>query len=127
MQRKKKWRGYFTFSRRERNVGIYLMVMIVFITIAPFLLGFVQPEPVSISKEIIANLDYHFVEVEEKNQPMIHHFNTHQKIIQTVILLMTKKVKLQQLNYHYFILIPIKFLNNNGCNLELLLMLPTDW
>ena len=42
------------------------MVMIVFITIAPFLLGFVQPEPVSISKEIIANLDYHFVEVEEK-------------------------------------------------------------
>ncbi|MBP8249732.1 MAG: hypothetical protein KAX72_06490, partial [Chitinophagales bacterium] len=66
MQRKKKWRGYFTFSRRERNVGIYLMVMIVFITIAPFLLGFVQPEPVSISKEIIANLDYHFVEVEEK-------------------------------------------------------------
>jgi len=66
MQRKKKWRGYFTFSRRERNVGIYLMVMIVFITIAPFLLGFVQPEPVPISKEIIANLDYHFVEVEEK-------------------------------------------------------------
>jgi hypothetical protein len=66
MQRKKKWRGYFTFSRRERNVGIYLMVMIVFITIAPFLLGFVQPKPVSISKEIIANLDYHFVEVEEK-------------------------------------------------------------
>lgn len=66
MQRKKKWRGYFTFSRRERNVGIYLMVMIVCITISPFLLGFMQPKPVAVSKEIITNLNYHFVEVEEK-------------------------------------------------------------
>lgn len=61
MQRKQRWRGYFTFSRRERNVGMYLMILIVFVTITPFLLGFIQPEPDKISPDIIAQLNYNFI------------------------------------------------------------------
>lgn len=67
--RKKKWREYFTFSRRERNVGLYLLVLIVVITISPAFVRIIQPEPEKVSNDILAKLDFNFIQTEELNQP----------------------------------------------------------
>ena len=67
--RKKKWREYFTFSRRERNVGLYLLILIVLITISPAFVRIIQPEPEKVSNDILAKLDFNFIQTEELNQP----------------------------------------------------------
>ncbi len=66
--RKKKWREYFTFSRRERNVGLYLFVLFVIITISPAFVRKLQPEPEKVSNEILAKLDFNFITTEEQFQ-----------------------------------------------------------
>ena len=67
--RKKKWREYFTFSKRERNVGLYLLILIVIITISPGFVQIIMPEPEKVSSDILAKLDFNFIQYEELNQP----------------------------------------------------------
>ncbi len=67
--RKKKWREYFTFSKRERNVGLYLLILIVIITISPGFVQIIKPEPEKVSSDILAKLDFNFIQTEELNQP----------------------------------------------------------
>jgi len=54
---KKKWRGYFTFSKRERNVGLVLMCMIILVTILPSFTGFIEKPNSKVDDDLLAQLE----------------------------------------------------------------------
>jgi len=50
-------------------VGLYLLILIVLITISPAFVRIIQPEPEKVSNDILAKLDFNFIQTEELNQP----------------------------------------------------------
>jgi competence protein ComEA len=54
---KKKWRGYFTFSKRERNVGLVLLCMIIIVTVLPSFTGLIAQPVNNIDNQLIAQLE----------------------------------------------------------------------
>ena len=57
-QKMKKWRGYFTFSKRERNVGLYLVTIIFVITVLPAFSDFFPDKQIQVNQQIIAQLEF---------------------------------------------------------------------
>lgn len=50
-------------------MGLYLLILIVVITISPAFVRIIQPEPEKVSNDILAKLDFNFIQTEELNQP----------------------------------------------------------
>ncbi|MBK8344038.1 MAG: helix-hairpin-helix domain-containing protein [Bacteroidetes bacterium] len=50
-------------------MGLYLLILIVLITISPAFVRIIQPEPEKVSNDILAKLDFNFIQTEELNQP----------------------------------------------------------
>lgn len=57
-QKMKKWRGYFTFSKRERNVGLYLVTIIFIITVLPAFSDFLPDKEIQLNQQIITQLEF---------------------------------------------------------------------
>ncbi len=54
---KKKWRGYFTFSKRERNVGLVLMCMVIVVTILPSFTSLLIKPINKVDDDLLAQLE----------------------------------------------------------------------